>query len=198
MPDVIDLHIHCEEDLKISRGINDLQVSWVGSLTRQNSLSSSNCPPTPSQHQQLTPQNSLSSYHSIVYNGGRGGHSSSLQYDDSSKPINNLTARGKLFIMNVSHCRNVGSYLAQLAWYLGFSYEWKFWVWPCMLWLCLFVSVAISAFDKPAAFSFTSTVETRSVSWSKTLVPRASYRVNHNLHTFTGSRCRSDCPYDVQ
>ena len=105
--------------------MNDLQVSWVGSLTRQNSLSSSNCQPTPSQHQQLTPQNSLSSYHSSVYNGGRGGHSSSLQYDDNSKPINNLTARGTLFITNVSHSRNVDSYLAQLAWYLEFSYEWK-------------------------------------------------------------------------
>jgi len=119
--------------------MNDLQVSWVGSLTRQNSLSSSNCQPTPSQHQQLTPQNSLSSYHSSVYNGGRGGHSSSLQYDDSSKPINNLTARGTLFIMDVSHSRNVGYYLAQLAWYWGFSYEWKFSVWPCVLWLYLYV-----------------------------------------------------------
>lgn len=114
------------EDLKNSRGMNDLQVSWVGSLTRQNSLSSSNCQPTPSQHQQLTPQNSLSSYHSSVYNGGRGGHSSSLQYDDNSKPINNLTARGTLSITDVSHSRNMESYLARLAWYLGFSYEWKF------------------------------------------------------------------------
>ncbi|XP_033608822.1 voltage-dependent T-type calcium channel subunit alpha-1H isoform X2 [Cryptotermes secundus] len=74
------------------------QVSWVGSLTRQNSLSSSNYQPTPSQqqqqqhlspHQQLTPQNSSASYHS----GGRGTRSRSLQYDDSAKPINNLKAR---------------------------------------------------------------------------------------------------------
>ncbi|XP_021929198.1 voltage-dependent T-type calcium channel subunit alpha-1H-like isoform X2 [Zootermopsis nevadensis] len=80
------------------------QVSWVGSLTRQNSLSSSAYQPTQSQqasqqqqhlpsHQQLTPQNSLSSYHSSVYNGGRGTRSSSIQYEDSTKPINNLTAR---------------------------------------------------------------------------------------------------------
>lgn len=93
------------------RGMNNLQVSWVGSLTRQNSLSSSAYQPTQSQqasqqqqhlppHQQLTPQNSLSSYHSSVYNGGRGTRSSSIQYEDSTKPINNLTARGTVFTIN--------------------------------------------------------------------------------------------------
>ncbi|XP_069691068.1 voltage-dependent T-type calcium channel subunit alpha-1G isoform X2 [Periplaneta americana] len=41
------------------------QVSWVGSLTRQNSLS----------------------------NGGRGTRSGSLQYDEGAKPINNLAPR---------------------------------------------------------------------------------------------------------
>jgi hypothetical protein len=91
-----------------------LQVSWVGSLTRQNSLSSTNCQPTQSQHQQLTPQNSLSSYHSSVYNGGRSGHSSSLQYDDNSKPINNLTARGTLFYCGFLLLLNVSSYLYSL------------------------------------------------------------------------------------